>query len=56
MSSGRYFRPFHRVDYELTELGRGLIKPMQALGQWALAHVPEIERARAKFDASNDRN
>ena len=44
-----------RVDYELTELGRGLIKPMQALGQWALAHLPEIERARAKFDASNDR-
>ena len=45
-----------RVDYELTELGRGLIKPMQALGQWALAHIPEIERARAKFDASNDRS
>ena len=45
-----------RVDYELTELGRGLIKPMQALGQWALAHIPEIERARARFDASNNRN
>jgi DNA-binding HxlR family transcriptional regulator len=44
-----------RVDYELTELGRGLIKPMQALGEWALAHLPEIERARTKFDASNDR-
>jgi DNA-binding HxlR family transcriptional regulator len=45
-----------RVDYELTELGRGLIKPMQALGEWALAHVPEIERARAKFDANNARD
>ena len=45
-----------RVDYELTELGRGLIKPVQALGQWALAHIPEIERARAKFDANNNRN
>src|ERR1700722_7884281 len=45
-----------RVDYELTELGRGLIKPMQALGEWALAHLPEIESARAKFDASNDRD
>lgn len=44
-----------RIDYELTEW-QGLIKPMQALGQWALAHVPEIERARAKFDASNDRD
>src|SRR5246127_5874449 len=28
-----------RVDYALTELGRGLIKPMQALGQWAMAHI-----------------
>jgi DNA-binding HxlR family transcriptional regulator len=45
-----------RVDYELTELGRGLIKPMQALGEWALAHLPEIERARTKVDASNDRD
>jgi DNA-binding HxlR family transcriptional regulator len=45
-----------RIDCELTELGQGLIKPMQALGQWVLAHVPEIERARAKFDASNDRD
>jgi DNA-binding HxlR family transcriptional regulator len=44
-----------RVDYELTELGRGLTKPMQALGQWAQAHIPEIESARAKFDASNNR-
>jgi len=44
-----------RVDYELTELGRGLIKPMQALGQWAMAHIQEIERARTKFDANNGR-
>ena len=43
-----------RVDYELTELGRGLTGPMQTLGQWANAHIPEIERARAKFDASNN--
>lgn len=43
-----------RVDYELTELGRGLIGPMQTLGQWAKAHIPQIERARAKFDASNN--
>jgi hypothetical protein len=27
---------------------------MQTLGQWANAHIPEIERARAKFDASNN--
>jgi DNA-binding HxlR family transcriptional regulator len=44
-----------RVDYELTDLGQGLTKPMQVLGQWAQTHIPEIESARAKFDASNNR-
>src|ERR1700720_1368592 len=39
-----------RVDYELTDLGRGLANPVQALGQWAFAHLPEIEAARTKFD------
>jgi hypothetical protein len=34
----------------------GLTKPMQALGQWAKAHIPQIGSARAKFDASNDRH
>jgi DNA-binding HxlR family transcriptional regulator len=39
-----------RVDYELTDLGRGLSRPVQALGQWAKDHQAEIEAARAKFD------
>ncbi len=39
-----------RVDYELTDLGRSLGKPVQALGAWAFAHMPQIEKARAKFD------
>ena len=43
-----------RVDYELTDLGRGLWKPVEALGAWAQAHQAEIETARAKFDARND--
>ena len=42
-----------RVDYELTELGRGLIETMRTLAQWADAHIPEIDTARARFDASN---
>jgi DNA-binding HxlR family transcriptional regulator len=42
-----------RVDYELTDLGRGLANPVRALGQWAFEHIPEIERARSKFDARN---
>ena len=39
-----------RVDYELTDLGRSLWKPVEQLGDWALAHLPEIEAARTKFD------
>jgi DNA-binding HxlR family transcriptional regulator len=39
-----------RVDYELTDLGRGLWKPVEALGKWASEHQPEIEKARQKFD------
>src|ERR1700758_270213 len=39
-----------RVDYELTDLGRGLSEPVMALGQWAKMHRAEIETARGKFD------
>ena len=42
-----------RVDYELTDLGRGLSKPVEALGKWAFDHRVEIESARAKFDEKN---
>ena len=41
-----------RVDYALTELGRDLLGPVEALGQWAIAHTSCIEAARARFDAS----
>ena len=39
-----------RVEYELTELGRSLRAPVMALGNWAFAHIPEIEAARRRFD------
>jgi DNA-binding HxlR family transcriptional regulator len=42
-----------RVDYELTDLGRGLWKPVEALGMWAREHQAEIEGARARFDSRN---
>ena len=42
-----------RVDYELTDLGRGLSQPVKALGQWAFDHIPEIQGAREKFDSRN---
>ena len=43
-----------RVDYELTDLGRGLAKPVQALGQWAFEHKQEIATARTTFDQRNE--
>src|SRR5271154_3340484 len=43
-----------RVDYELTDLGRGLWQPVEALGKWASEHQAEIEAARAKFDGRNE--
>ena len=45
-----------RVDYELTDLGRGLAQPVKALGQWAFEHLPAIEGARTSFDARKDKN
>jgi DNA-binding HxlR family transcriptional regulator len=39
-----------RVDYELTALGRSLLAPVSALGDWALKNRGKIEDARAKFD------
>ena len=43
-----------RVDYELTDLGRGLWQPVEALGKWASEHQTEIEDARARFDRRNE--
>ena len=42
-----------RVDYELTDLGRGLSQPVAALGKWAYEHQGEIESARTQFDGRN---
>ena len=41
-----------RVDYELTSLGRSLLEPVSALGDWALKNIARIELARAKFDGA----
>jgi DNA-binding HxlR family transcriptional regulator len=43
-----------RVDYELTDLGRGLWQPVEALGQWARDNQVQIEDARARFDRRNE--
>jgi DNA-binding HxlR family transcriptional regulator len=41
-----------RVDYELTALGRSLLEPVSALGDWALKNIARIDLARAKFDGA----
>src|SRR5882672_3156434 len=39
-----------RVDYELTELGRSLLVPVDALGTWARQNRQKIQQARLRFD------
>jgi DNA-binding HxlR family transcriptional regulator len=41
-----------RVDYELTRLGRSLLKPVNGLGLWARQNRATIEDARRRFDAA----
>jgi len=43
-----------RVDYELTDLGHSLLKPVTALSQWALDNVEAIHAAQARFDTDHD--
>src|SRR5215469_6023776 len=39
-----------RVVYALTALGRDLLQPVSALGDWALRNQGKIARARNQFD------
>ena len=43
------------VEYALTELGRSLQVPVQALGQWALLNQQTMAEARRRFDAASVR-
>ncbi|QPC88394.1 transcriptional regulator [Mesorhizobium sp. NBSH29] len=39
-----------RVDYELTDLGRELQVPVNALGEWARINMDRVKSARKRFD------
>jgi DNA-binding HxlR family transcriptional regulator len=39
-----------RVEYELTKLGRSLLKPIRALGNWAGQNRQRIQSARDRYD------
>lgn len=41
-----------RVEYELTDMGRTLLKPLQELCHWAKSHVAARDNARRAYDAS----
>ena len=44
-----------RVDYELTELGRSLQKPVEALANWAIENIDAVYAAQGRFDAEHDK-
>ncbi len=41
-----------RVDYELTDLGRELRVPVNALGEWARVNIARVKQARERFDSA----
>jgi DNA-binding HxlR family transcriptional regulator len=41
-----------RVEYELTPLGRDLLRPVDAVRIWAERHVDQIAANRVAFDAA----
>jgi DNA-binding HxlR family transcriptional regulator len=43
-----------RVEYALSDLGRSLAGPVQALGAWAARARPAIEASRTAFDREHD--
>ena len=43
-----------RVEYELSERGRDLRRPMTLLHAWATENMPGIEQSRRQFDAEEN--
>lgn len=41
-----------RVDYELTDLGRDLLAPLDMLGAWAVENRERVEQARERYRAA----
>ncbi|MFF5022163.1 winged helix-turn-helix transcriptional regulator [Micrococcus luteus] len=40
-----------RVEYRLTEAGRSLRAPLQALEEWSITHLAEVLHARTRYQA-----
>lgn len=43
-----------QVEYALTDLGRSLSEPVEAMGMWARANLAEIASKRASYDSAKD--
>jgi DNA-binding HxlR family transcriptional regulator len=41
-----------RVEYEITNLGKSLLRPTQGLVDWAKTNWEQVRRAQSKYDAS----
>jgi DNA-binding HxlR family transcriptional regulator len=46
VSRTEYAEPVRRVTYELTDLGRGLLEPLQAICEWTEDHWDALLDAR----------
>jgi DNA-binding HxlR family transcriptional regulator len=40
-----------RVEYEITDLGKSLLHPMQGLVDWAKTYWQRVRKAQAKYDS-----
>lgn len=45
-----------KVEYALTDLGFDLLRPVTALGEWALRNAERVEEAQRKFDEARAAN
>lgn len=43
-----------KVEYALSPLGESFREPVHALGLWALDNLPNIDAARARYDAEGN--
>ncbi|NJO69985.1 MAG: helix-turn-helix transcriptional regulator, partial [Bacteroidetes bacterium] len=44
-----------RVEYKLSDMGKGLLLQLLNLAEWAGTNMPEIMKARQQFSQKNDR-
>lgn len=45
-----------RVDYDLTDLGRSVLQPARAMGDWAIANRAAVDAARQTYDAARSQD